>query len=73
MLGMIIKKNKSILHLNLDAIGLNEAMICMIGKFMRRAKSLLAIHLSFNLGATQKAIATLEDTLHAARSFEHEH
>ena len=65
LLAEIIKKNKSLQHLNLDAIGLNEAMVCMIGKTMRRAKSLLSIHMSYNPGTLPRAIQTVQQTIHA--------
>jgi hypothetical protein len=65
LLGEIIKKNKSLLHLNLDAVGLTEVMVCMIGKIMRRAKSLLSIHMSYNPGSLPKAIETVRQTIHA--------
>lgn len=65
LLAEIIKKNKSLLHLNLDAVGLTEAMVCMIGKNLRRAKSLLSIHMSYNPGTLPKAIETVRETIHA--------
>ena len=69
LLGSIIKKNKNLLHLNLDATGLTEAMICMIGKNMRRAKSLLSIHLSFNSGTLPRAIKTVRQIIHAVDEY----
>ena len=65
LLSEIIKKNKSLLHLNLDATGLSEATVCMIGKTMRRAKSLLSIHLSNNPGTSPRAVKTISETIHA--------
>lgn len=59
LLAEILKKNKSLVHLNLDSVGLTEAMVCIIGKTMRRAKSLLAIHLSFNPGTLPRTINTV--------------
>lgn len=56
LLSFIIKKNKSLLHLDLDAIGLTEVTLCQIGKFLRRSKSLLSIHLSFNPGTNSNTI-----------------
>ena len=53
-IGNIIKRNKNILHLDFTCCGLNEEIIIGIGNAMRKARSLLCIHLSGNdLGVTQ--------------------
>ena len=50
MLGKMIKHSKTLQHLNLTGTGLNSAVIFEMGSFMRRARSLLVIHLSANPG-----------------------
>ena len=50
----LIKRNKRLQHVNLSGTGLTEYMMLHIGTAMRRAKSLLSIHLCNNPGATDR-------------------
>jgi len=54
-LSKFIKYNKNLLHLDLSSTGLTENMLWQLGTALRRAKSLLAIHLSDNPGVTKVA------------------
>lgn len=54
-LTMLIKRNKRLQHVNLTNTGLTEYMILQIGRSLRRAKSLLSIHLCQNPGSTPRA------------------
>jgi hypothetical protein len=51
-LTKVIKHNKQLIHLDLTSTGLNEAVVREVGTSLRRATSLLAIHLSGNPGMT---------------------
>ncbi len=52
-LSRFIKYNKHLIHLDLSYTRLDEMMITALGTALRRAKSLIAIHLSGNPGSTQ--------------------
>ena len=54
MLGKIIKHSKTILHMNLTGTGLSEGVIFEMGNSLRRARSLLCLHLSGNPGLTSE-------------------
>jgi hypothetical protein len=47
-----MKYNKNLLHLDISSTGLSEAMLWFIGAALRRAKSLISLHLSGNPGVT---------------------
>lgn len=49
-LGQLIKHNGKLLHLNLTQTALTKPMLMAIAGVMRRAKSLLALHLTGNPG-----------------------
>ena len=48
-----IKYNKNLLHLDLTQTGLNEKILWSFGTGLRRAKSLLSIHLTGNPGVSE--------------------
>ena len=48
-----IKRNKKLMHLDLSCTGLSPLIVKEIGNAMRRARSLLSIHLSDNPGLTK--------------------
>ena len=52
-LAKLIKHSKAIQHLDLSGTGLGTYIIKEIGKFMRKARSLMCIHLSGNPGLTR--------------------
>ena len=49
-----IKYNPNLLHFDLAHTGLNEQMIWHFGNALKRAKSMVALHLSGNPGITDK-------------------
>jgi hypothetical protein len=49
-----IKRNKKLLHLNLDNTQLSESMLFKISSSLTRATSLLVLHASGNPGITQE-------------------
>ena len=51
-LSRFIKYNKHLIHLDLSYTRLDEMMITALGTALRRAKSLIAVHLSGNPGAS---------------------
>jgi Ran GTPase-activating protein (RanGAP) involved in mRNA processing and transport len=59
LLGKMIKHNQHLLHLDLSSIGLGARMIEGIGEALRKAKSLLCIHLSGNPGLTEPVMNAL--------------
>jgi hypothetical protein len=48
-----IKRNKKLLHLNMDSTSLTESMLFNICKCLTRAQSCVAFHVSGNPGITQ--------------------
>lgn len=52
-LNNFMKYNKNLLHFDLSSTGLSEAMLWYIGTALRRAKSLVSLHLSGNPGVTK--------------------
>ena len=54
LLGKQIKHNRQLLHLDLTSTGLSALVIKELGTCLRRARSLLSIHLSGNAGLTKK-------------------
>lgn len=51
-LTKFIKYNKNLLHLDLTCTGLTDQMLRAIGTALRRARSILSLHLSGNPGIT---------------------
>lgn len=60
LLGTIIKKNKSLLHLDLSSCGLTKFIVQKLGKVLRRAPSLLSIHLTGNFGNFAKLAQSIK-------------
>lgn len=54
LLGGTIKHNKNLIHFDLTCTGLTIHIIKELGNVLRRAGSLLAIHLSGNAGVTEE-------------------
>ena len=54
MLGKIIKHSRTLIHMNLTGCGLSAGVIYEMGNSLRRARSILVIHLSGNPGLTTK-------------------
>ena len=52
LIGSFLKHNKNLIHLDLTCTGLSEFIIRAVGTTLRRAASVLAIHLSGNPGLT---------------------
>ena len=71
LVQLIIKKNKSLLHLNLDSTNLSETLIMLVGKAMRRAKTLSGIHLSDNPGTSAFVTKNLKSLIRARDSDQH--
>lgn len=63
MLGKIIKHSKTIIHMNLTGTGLSSGVIYEMGNCLRRARSLLCLHLSGNPGLTQENFEYLGDRI----------
>jgi hypothetical protein len=59
-----IKYNRNLLHLDLTQTGLNQLCIRIIGISLRRARSLLSLHLSENPGITQDLKTLLFERIH---------
>ena len=51
-LSQFIKRNKKLLHLNLDSTQLSEFMLFMLCKCLTRAQSCISFHVSGNPGIT---------------------
>ena len=74
LIGTIIKRNKNILHMDLTSCGLTEFILIGIGNAMRKARSLLAIHLSGNdLGVTDKSKQYIRDRVRCRPQEDIEH
>ena len=54
MIGKIIKHSRAMQHMDLTSTGLNTFLIKEIGNALRKARSLLCIHLSGNQGVADK-------------------
>ena len=52
MLGKIIKHSRTLVHMNLSGCGLSKEVIYEMGTCLRRARSVLCLHLSGNPGLT---------------------
>lgn len=61
MLGKIIKHSRTMIHMNLTGTGLSAGVIYEIGTCLRRARSVLVIHLSGNPGLTAENMDYLSD------------
>jgi len=59
-----IKYDRSLLHLDLSQTGLNQLCIKIIGISLRRARSLLSLHLSENPGITSDLKSLLFERIH---------
>lgn len=51
-LGIFLKRNKKLLHLNLDSTGLPEFMLFHLVANLTRSQSCLSLHVSGNPGIT---------------------
>ena len=51
-LGTFMKHNTKLLHLNLSQTNLSKRMLEMVGPILRRARSMLVLHLSGNPGVS---------------------
>lgn len=63
-LSSFIKYNKNLLHLDLSSTGLCDDMLKCFGVALRRAKTLLSLHLSGNPGVTPQVKAYLKERAH---------
>ena len=66
---MLVKRNKQLLHLNLTSTGLTEQMIVDIAVALRRAKSLLSVHLCGNKGVTERSKEFMKIKIRAMPDF----
>jgi hypothetical protein len=65
-MSRFIKYNKNLLHLDLSQTGLDELTLRTIGVSLRRARSLLSLHLSGNPGINESLKSFLFTRLHCA-------
>lgn len=72
-LGTFMKHNSKLLHLNLSQTNLSRRMLEMIGPILRKARSMLALHLSGNPGVGQGLKDALHTRAHCAPPVEHVH
>ena len=63
LLGNLIKYNKNLIHIDLTACGLTELMMRELGTHIRRSGSLLAIHLTGNVGLTAETAQYLSQRI----------
>lgn len=61
LLGKIIKHSKTMIHINLTGTGLSAGVIYEIGTCLRRARSVLVIHVSGNPGLSRENMEYLPD------------
>ena len=54
LLGKIIKHSKTMIHMNLTGTGLSAGVIYEIGTCLRRARSVLVVHVSGNPGLSRE-------------------
>lgn len=59
-----IKYNRHLIHLDLSHARLDEATVLAIGTALRRAKSLVAVHMTGNPGVTEAAAEFLHQRIH---------
>jgi len=67
-LASLIKRNRRLQHLNLESTGLTDTMMKILSAALRRAPSLLSIHLSNNpflIGKGAEQIEEMQTSLHA--------
>ena len=69
-LGKLIKHNPRLLHLDLSHCGLSKFMLQELGPTLRRAKSLLSLHLNGNPGIDGELKRELHARVHAMPYFE---
>jgi len=60
-----IKQNKKLVHLDLSFMGMDEETLLMFGVALRRAKSLLSLHLSGNPGNSFQVQEEICNRIHA--------
>jgi hypothetical protein len=60
----LVKKNKMLMHFNLESINMSQTSMCRLGKALRRAKAMNSIHFSHNVGINPRTIQVLENLLH---------
>ena len=63
LLGKIIKHSKTMIHMNLTGTGLSSGVIYEIGTCLRRARSVLVIHISGNPGLSRENMEYLPDRI----------
>ena len=67
-LCLFITKNKNLIHLDISNAGLTERQITFFGKVLRRAKQICSLHLSGNLGITERVKDFLCERAHCINS-----
>ena len=65
-----LKNNNKLIHLDLGNIGLTKNMLKQFGPALRRAKSLVALHLSGNPGIDNELKSILFSRIHCLPRFE---
>ena len=64
-----LKNNNKLIHLDLGNIGLTKNMLKQFGPALRRAKSLIALHLSGNPGIDSELKSILFNRIHCIPRF----
>lgn len=64
-----IKYNPKLLHMDLSKTGLSDKMLLFFGPALRRAKSLISLHLSGNPGIDRDIIDSLFKRAHCQPKF----
>ena len=72
-LGTFMKHNTKLLHLNLSQTNLSKRMLEMVGPILRRARSMLVLHLSGNPGVSDDLKRALHARAHCAPTTKHIH
>lgn len=65
LVGKLIKHNQCLLHLDLSGTGLEAKLLLGIAEALRKAKSLLSVHLSGNPGLTDQVQDTFVQRIRA--------
>ena len=63
MLGKIIKHSRTLQHMNLTGTGLVDEVIYEMGNNLRKARSILVLHLSANPGLSQENMEYLSQRI----------
>lgn len=63
----LVKKNKMLMHLNLESINMPQTSMGRLGKSMRRAKAMNSIHFSHNVGINEPTKRVFETLLKTRR------